>query len=129
MEPIERGKRILVIDEDEATRLRMSWNLSKAGYCVDAYEDGAHGIEAATRLEPDVVLVAMGLDGLSGIDVISSLHNTLPDTAIIGMTAYRTAELEAIAVRAGADGLLAKPATAGVLRATVRQVLFEHLAV
>lgn len=68
-------------------------------------EDGIRGISSAP---PDVVLVDIGLPGMSGIDGIRVLHEKHPNLALLVLTIYEDDERIFAALCAGASGYLLK---------------------
>ena len=122
----ERREKIVVIEGDARTRLSSSYMLESAGYQVYAFEDAAQGLDAVTRLQPDLVVVALRLPDLPGTDVITCIRNMNKKMAIVAITSYPTAEDAAEAVEDGADGFLVKPFSADVLGETVDRALQMH---
>lgn len=114
--------RILCI-EDEPTLLRtLGANLRTRGYEVDLAVNGEVGLEVAVGRRPDVVIVDLGLPGMSGLEVIRSLRqwSSLP---IIVLSA-RDTEFDKIgALDAGADDYVSKPFGMGELLARIRAAL------
>lgn len=114
--------RILCI-EDEPTLLRtLGANLRARGYDIDLTNTGELGVEVASAKKPDVVIVDLGLPGMSGLEVIRSLRQwTL--VPIIVLSA-RDTEFDKIgALDAGADDYVSKPFGMGELLARVRAAL------
>jgi two-component system response regulator NreC len=68
------------------------------------------GIEAATRLNPDVVLMDIGLPDLSGIEAAREMKRLRPDTAIVALTIHEDAEYFFKMLDAGATGYVPKRA-------------------
>ena len=67
--------RILCI-EDEPTLLRtLGANLRARGYDIDLATNGEIGLEVAANKKPDIVIVDLGLPGVSGLEVIRSLRH------------------------------------------------------
>ena len=83
----------------------------------------------ATR--PETLLVDMGLEGMSGIDVCVQIRRFLPDIRFIGMTAYSPDVYEADARDAGMECVLPKedfPAVIGAVRGDlpIRKIHVNH---
>ena len=101
--------RILVVDDNSTNRLVLAKSLEKAGYEVLTANDGFEGVEAATRQQPDLVLLDMMMPGRDGIEVCTILKaqketSTIP---IVFVTAVSEAEqiLKAFAT-AGTPGTI-----------------------
>lgn len=114
--------RILCI-EDEPTLLRtLGANLRARGYDIDLTATGELGVEVASAKKPDVVIVDLGLPGMSGLEVIRSLRQWT-QVPIIVLSA-RDTEFDKIgALDAGADDYVSKPFGMGELLARVRAAL------
>lgn len=114
--------RILCI-EDEPTLLRtLGANLRARGYDIDLTNTGELGVEVASAKKPDVVIVDLGLPGMSGLEVIRSLRQWTKVPIIV--LSARDTEFDKIgALDAGADDYVAKPFGMGELLARVRAAL------
>ncbi|HZQ27673.1 MAG TPA: response regulator [Acidimicrobiales bacterium] len=118
--------KLLVID-DEAPFLRaLGISLRARGYDVETATTGEAGLEVAARTHPDVVVLDLGLPGLSGIEVLRALR-AWTSVPVIVLSA-RHAELTKVeALDAGADDYVTKPfgmdELLARLRATVRRAI------
>jgi signal transduction histidine kinase len=100
---------IVVIDDEYAMRLSCLKILTKSGFRVEVSEDGAQGLAAIARLKPSAVVVDLKMPGLSGIEVISRIHQIDPNIVVIVITGYATIDTAVDAMRAGAYEFLPKP--------------------
>ena len=85
--------------------------LSMAGFEVMGVSTGYEALEMAPAFGPSVVLLDVGLPGLSGYDVARRLRD-LPQfasTVLIAVTGYDTAEARARSADAGFDHHVCKP--------------------
>jgi len=103
------GARILVVDDEESLRFFLQRGLRKAGYQVDAVDDGRKAIEAITETVYDVVLTDLVMPEVSGLDVLSAVHELDRDSVVLLMTAHGTVENAIDALRKGAFDYLTKP--------------------
>jgi DNA-binding NtrC family response regulator len=104
--------RLLVVDDEESICFSMSEYFSLHGYKVDT----ASEIEEAEKLlgatNYKVVIQDLRLtmtNNHDGLDMIRLIHEHSPQTRIIVLTAYGSAEIEDEARRCGADAFLRKP--------------------
>ena len=102
-------RRILVVEDDRALRLAIAALLRGAGYTVDESGDGLDAMSRLERQPVDVVLLDVGLPGLSGLDVLSRVRATPPPPWIVMMTADDTPETLLKAVRGQAHRFVRKP--------------------
>lgn len=90
--------------------------------------DGAAGVDAIARLQPDAVILDLSMPGLDGLETIPRIMASSPATAIIvfsGFTADRMAEG---ALALGADAYLEKGEDMDVVAAAVRDAVTRRRA-
>lgn len=83
---------------------------------------GAEAIAAVTRLRPDVLLIDLKMDGLSGLDVIQRLRETGIECRAVLLTAAARDEEVAEALDLGLAGLVLKDSPPEVVVESVRHV-------
>ena len=76
--------------------------------CVGAFTTGEHALENIPRLAPDVVLMDIGLPGISGIECIGRLKGTLPRMQIMMLTVFENHDRIFESLQAGASGYILK---------------------
>ena len=80
------GRRVLVVDDDEAIRHGTQLRLSVHGYDVATANDGCDAIEQTIRFRPDVILMDVRMpkmDGLAALAVLQSQTDTATIPVII----------------------------------------------
>ena len=84
--------RVLVIEDDDATRTMLAEFLAEEGFAVSSALDGAHALRAASAHRPDVVVLDLGLPVLDGAGVpivaVSGLPYGAEMARQIGAAAY-----------------------------------------
>jgi DNA-binding NarL/FixJ family response regulator len=119
----EQPVRVLVVDDHPVTRDGVRAGLEHDGRAVVVGEAG--DAETACRLadatRPDVALVDLRLAAGSGVDVIRHLREHRPETRILVLSQADPDEIVG-ALRAGADGAVAKGATSAELVSAVHAV-------
>jgi DNA-binding response OmpR family regulator len=120
---VGRGERILVIDDEPDIRRTMSELLRGNGYEVLSAAEGGTALSAYDDFSPQVVLLDLGLPGLSGIEVARRLRSRSPALPIVFVSGHADRELLWTAVP-GAR-LLRKPFQSEELYAEVRRCLDE----
>jgi len=90
-----------------------------AGECTTAQD----ALEAAQRLQPDLVLLDVQLPGISGLEVVPELLKINPAIRILVLTASEDRFSVIAAIQAGARGYVPKTANASELMIAVRTVL------
>lgn len=90
---------------------------------VDAeVADGEQAIVLAREMHPDVVLLDINLPSMNGLQVTREITASLPDTAVINLTAYHDEEQIIHAIQAGASAYYPKEVLPDKLIFAVKQV-------
>jgi len=99
--------------------------LLEAGHAVGVLGDGEDALRALRRRKPDLAIVDMAMPQMTGSELITVVRRDpeLYDVPILVLTARRSAEDEAIARQAGANGYLRKPFEPERLVSVVNQIL------
>ncbi|MEU4218247.1 response regulator [Actinoplanes sp. NPDC026623] len=113
--------RILVVDDEPQIVRALSINLRARGYDVDTAADGTCALRAATRNQPDLVVLDLGLPDMDGTDVIRGLRGwtAIP---IIVLSGRAGSHDKVDALDAGADDYITKPFGIDELLARIRAV-------
>jgi signal transduction histidine kinase len=121
--------RVLLCDTaDGLAQLQYALLKSGADLEVEVVTDGFRAVEVAARTQPAIVVAEIGLEGLSGADLIRRLLAIVPETSVICWTNVSSPVLAAEMLRAGASSyLLKEDGPESVLRA-LRAVLVGNVA-
>jgi len=124
--PASARRRILIIEDNEDARVMLRTQLALDGHDIHEAADGYAGIDKATAVVPDVVLVDVGLPGLDGYEVARRIRAERNGQAVrlVAITGYGQPEDRSRALEAGFDVHLTKPVSpeqlAEVLAESVR---------
>ncbi|MBN1349353.1 response regulator transcription factor [candidate division KSB1 bacterium] len=101
---------VIIVEDDDEIRESLAILINgTAGYsCVDTFGDCETAIPAILGDPPDVVLMDIGLPGMSGIEGIRQLKKKLTDIDILVLTVHGDSRLVFEALCAGACGYLLK---------------------
>ena len=113
---------VLLVEDDDDTRLLVAANLRGHGYAVRPAADGEEALRLWEAQRPDVVLLDLGLPGLDGLSVIRRLRRDA-QTPIIVLSARDQEHDKVEALDLGADDYLAKPIGMAELGARLRAAL------
>ena len=117
--------RVLVVDDEPAIRRALGANLQARGYDADLVGTGEAALTSAAARHPDLVLLDLGLPGMSGLEVIHGLRGWT-DVPIVVLSARETEPDKVAALDAGADDYVTKPFGMDELFARVRAALRRH---
>ena len=104
--------RVLVVDDHAVVRqgLRGLLELQDGIEVVGEAADGVQGVEAATQLHPDVILMDLVMPERDGVSAMRLLRERLPEARVIVLTSFLDDDKLLPALRAGAAGFLLKNA-------------------
>lgn len=111
--------KVLIADDDPQILRALRITLAARGYDVTTAADGRAALDAAAATHPDLVVLDLGMPGLSGVEVIQAVRGwtTVPILVVSG----RTESWDKVeALDAGADDYVTKPFAADELLARIR---------
>lgn len=119
-----KARRILIVEDNPDVANMLAANLGGAGHVVSIAANGKDGLAAARASVPDVVLLDIGMAGVTGYDVARSLRED-PRTRsvlLIAVTGWAGEGNRQRAMEAGFDHHLTKP----VKTAELLSIIEEH---
>ncbi len=119
-EPRRSG--VLVIDDERPLAGIIASYLERAGFATSLAHSGPEGVSSARDLDPDVIILDLGLPGMDGIEVCRTIR-TFSDCYILMLTARVDEVDKLIGLSVGADDYLTKPFSPRELVARVNTVL------
>lgn len=90
---------------------------------VGTANDGRALLEAAAKLQPEIIVLDIAMPQLNGLDAARHIKRTMPKVKLIFMTMNEEPDIVGEAFRAGASGFLLKQAAAFELTVAIEQVL------
>jgi DNA-binding NtrC family response regulator len=102
-------KRVLVVDDDTASRMGLQALLEGHGYQVDSAAGGAEALEKARGFRPAVVIADLVMPGMDGLELVRSLQEEAPFAVTILLTGKGSIETAVQAMKVGAYDYLTKP--------------------
>jgi two-component system, NtrC family, response regulator PilR len=115
--------RILVVDDELSMREFISILLEREGYDVLTAADAATALSRLAASDIDLVISDVQMPGLSGLELLSRIKKDAPETAVLMITAFSTAEQAVEAMKLGAYDYLAKPFKVDEIKILVRNAL------
>ncbi|MBM3475627.1 MAG: response regulator [Armatimonadetes bacterium] len=82
------GAKILVVDDEEDVREIFRLALTRKGYEVAHFGDGAEAVKAATEQQFGLAFVDIAMPGMDGVTVVENLRRVSPTTNIVMITAF-----------------------------------------
>lgn len=115
--------RILVVDDELSMREFISILLEREGYEVLTAADAVTALARLAASDIDLVISDVQMPGLSGLELLSRIKSDSPETAVLMITAFSTAEQAVEAMKLGAYDYLAKPFKVDEIKILVRNAL------
>lgn len=120
--------RILVADDHAIVRdgLRLLLNAEPDLSVIAEAANGRDAVRMAKELQPDLVIMDIGMPELNGIDATEKIRQRFPNTQVIILSMFSTGEHIVRALRVGALGYLLKASAGSELVEAVRMVHAKH---
>ena len=114
--------RVLLVDDHAVVRrgLRGFLDLLDDIDVVGEAENGREAVDAARRVNPDVVLMDLLMPEMDGLEAIAAIKREQPEIEIVAVTSFIEEEKVTTALEAGATGYLLKDAEAEEVASAVR---------
>ena len=116
------GYRALVVDDEAALAEVIASYLAREGFEVHVAVDGTAALSMAREVDPDLVVLDIGLPGVDGIEVCRQLR-LFSDAYVIMLTARDTEIDTVVGLSVGADDYVTKPFSPRELMARMRAML------
>ena len=118
-------KRVLIADNDPASRQLVAASLAQAGVDVLTANNGDQALALLQERHPDLAALDVNMPGLTGLELTRTIRadETLHNMPVILISALDDEADIAAAKSAGADRYVTKPFSPGALRAVVKELL------
>jgi DNA-binding NtrC family response regulator len=117
--------RILIIDDEPIVCDRLSGELERCGFHVEAFTDSTAALERLTTEPFDLVITDIKMRGPTGIEVMGFVKENHPATKVIVITGFATFETAREALHGGAVDFIPKPFKISQLRELVLRLAAE----
>ena len=119
---MKNGFSLYIIDDEESLARGLAFELRK-DYQVEIFFKAETAFAAFEEKEPDLVLLDVGLPGMSGIEALGKIRGRFPYVLVIMITAYEDIDTVIAAMRIGAYDYIVKPIDIESLESIVRKAL------
>lgn len=116
-------EKILVVDDEPSLRDVLSIMLKKAGYTTATAVDGEEAVSKVGKDIYDLVITDLKMPGMGGMDVLKAVKSASPDTVVLVVTAFGSAESAVEAMKLGAYDYLTKPFQIDEVQLIIRNAL------
>ena len=116
------GHRAMVVEDESELATLIGSYLERDGFEVTIANDGQRAVTSAREVDPDVIVLDLGLPSLDGVEVCRQVR-TFSDAYVVMLTA-RSDEVDTlIGLSVGADDYMTKPFSPRVLTARIQAML------
>ena len=116
---------LLIIDDEIVLAKNLAKLFERQGHTVAVAHDGQSGIEQASRLTPDLVIVDFQLPDMNGLEVIHALRRFDSQISAVMISGHASVAIAVDAMKAGYIDLLTKPVSLEHLSQIVNKALTE----
>ena len=113
---------IYVVDDENVAREGVTLALRKH-YQIESFPTAEDAIQAILNTPPDLVLLDIGLPGMSGIEALQKIKEMYPEIIVIMITAFEDVDTVVSAMKYGAHDYVVKPLQMNALLVSVRNAL------
>lgn len=113
--------RILIVEDDPMMQLGLEQTLGQQPglTLVGVVEDGLRAVESAKQLQPDLIVMDIGLPRLDGIAATQQIKQSMADVRVVMLTSHTTENEVVAALASGADAYCVKGASVERLLAAI----------
>ncbi|KPJ54354.1 hypothetical protein AMJ39_01095 [candidate division TA06 bacterium DG_24] len=119
----DESARLLVVDDDKGMRETLADILEMEGYEVDAVGEASAARELVARQFYHLALIDLRLPGVDGLDLLTQIKGTSPDTIVMVVTGHASLESSVDAINLGAEGYILKPIDIPGARSSIGRAL------
>ncbi|MGH9778562.1 MAG: response regulator [Candidatus Acidiferrales bacterium] len=118
--------RVLLADDHKPLLYHVARMLESDFDVVGALTDGQALLEAATRLQPDVLVLDISMPGLSGLQVARELKKAGSHAKIVFLTVHEESDFVQESFASGGSAYVIKPRLGTDLALAIREALAGH---
>ena len=112
-------KSLLILDDDDPLRGRLSRAMEKKGFQVKEAKNVSEGLQIAKNSPTSFALIDLRLEDGNGLDVVKELSKSKKNSRIVMLTGYGNLPTAVAAIKAGAMDYMSKPVDADDVEAAL----------
>ena len=106
---MRQNNSVWILDDDRSIRWVLEKSLEKTGLKTESFENGNELLQRLTQVSPEAIISDIRMPGISGLDLLSKVHETHPELPVIIMTAHSDLDSAVSSYSRGAFEYLTKP--------------------
>src|SRR5258705_2871904 len=103
------GERVLIVEDEPATRLGLTELVRTWGFTTDSAADGEEALQKITEFRPSIVISDLVMRRMGGLELLRALKDEGSSLTVVILTAQGTVETAVEAIKEGAYDYLTKP--------------------
>ena len=115
--------KILIVDDERAIRNSLKEILEDEDYEVEVAPDAPTALQMVEADHFQVILCDIKMPGMDGVELLTQLHEKVPDTAVVMMTGHGDIDTAVDCIRKGAYDFLTKPLDLNRILITIKNAL------
>jgi len=119
---------ILIVDDEENTRIGLAKLLYQDGYQAEAVANGFEALDYLGKKTVDLVITDINMPGMNGLVFLRELTQSYPDIKVIMITAYGGVGSYLESMNLGALEYLNKPFNIEKLRTAIRRTINQSIS-
>ncbi len=104
-----KDKSVLAIDDATAIRTFLRISIETKGAVFHEATTATQGLEMARRLQPDLIVLDLGLPDMDGLEILPALKHNEEKPIVIVLTVRKEQHLQEEAMARGANAIIIKP--------------------
>jgi DNA-binding NtrC family response regulator len=117
------SERVLIVEDDPATRVGLTELVGAWGFHTDQAANGEEAMEKITSFRPAIIVSDLVMPRMGGLELLRALKDQLSDLTLILLTAQGTVESAVEAIKEGAYDYLSKPVDPARLRILLQKAV------
>ena len=117
------SERVLIVEDDPATRVGLSELVSAWGFQTEEAANGEEAMQKITSFRPAIIVSDLVMPRMGGLELLRALKDQLSDLTLILLTAQGTVESAVEAIKEGAYDYLSKPVDPARLRILLQKAV------
>ena len=106
---MQQNNSVWILDDDRSIRWVLEKSLEKTGLKTESFENGNELLKRLRQVSPQAIISDIRMPGISGLDLLSRVHETHPKLPVIIMTAHSDLDSAVSSYSRGAFEYLPKP--------------------
>ncbi len=117
-------KKILAIDDQQLILLSLEKHLTDLGFSIQCASSGEEGLQIFDTFDPDMVIVDINMDGMSGLEVIKNIrHDKNSDVKVLVLSGNTNEDTIIDGFDLGIDDYMKKPLSLNEMSARISRIL------